>query len=131
MMVMSGSQYIISPYEPNGFFNGDSLFEREWNGLGLYALDNVCSLTMSFSYIDYQDPIELWLDNSFIERYSWYSFRHIIQYMGGFFEDLIFPNIFCFILPSCFLTFESYIFAKFESREWLLWKYDYMWHLCV
>ena len=29
MMVMLGSQYIISPHEPDGFLDGDSLFEHE------------------------------------------------------------------------------------------------------
>ena len=46
---MLGSQYIISPHEPNVFLEEDPLYEHEQQGLGLYDYDEVCSLPMSFS----------------------------------------------------------------------------------
>ena len=68
----------------------DSFPEYSQSGSGLYDSDEVCSQPMGFSHdtfsfqFDYQDPIEKWLENSFLERYPWHSFRHIIHYMGGF-----------------------------------------------
>ena len=72
MMVISGSQYIIAPHEPNIFLDEDLFSEYNSHGLGTYDYDEVRSLPMSFSHdtfsfqFDYQDPIGTWLENSFM-----------------------------------------------------------------
>ena len=50
MMVMSGSQYIISPHEPNDFLNEDLVFEHSQSSIGLYDYDEVHSKPMSFTH---------------------------------------------------------------------------------
>ena len=66
MMVMSSSQYIIYPHEPNGFLDEDSLFEHDQHDSGLYDSDEVHSLPMISSQdafyfqFDYWDPIGIW-----------------------------------------------------------------------
>lgn len=48
MMVMLGSQYIISPYEPNVFLEEDSFFEHKQHSSSLYESNEVRSLPMIF-----------------------------------------------------------------------------------
>ena len=49
IMVMSGSQYIISYHEPNDFLNEDSFSECSQSGSGMYDYDEVHFLPMNFS----------------------------------------------------------------------------------
>ena len=108
MMAMTGPQHIISPHEPNNFFKEYSFSEYSQSGTGLYDSDEVHSQPMSFTYdtfyfqFDYQDPIRIWLENSFAERYPFHSILHILNYVIGMFDDLILPIFHdCVILVSC------------------------------
>ena len=50
MIVMSFSQYIIFPHEPNEFLEEDSFSEYSQNNSYLYAFDEVCFQPMIFSH---------------------------------------------------------------------------------
>ena len=48
VMVMLGSEYIISCHEPNEFFEEDSFSEYSRSSSGMYDFDKVHSLPMIF-----------------------------------------------------------------------------------
>ena len=117
-MVMSGPQYIISPHDPNVFLNEDSFFEYYQSGSGAYDPNQVCSLPMSISQdtfsfqFDFQDPIGIWLENPFMERYPLHSIRYIIHYVNGMSDVLILPILNDFVIQLWFLIFNAYILAR-------------------
>ena len=95
MIAMLGSQYIISPHEPNEFLEEDWFSEYNSDSLGLYDSNEVHSQPTIFSHnplfsqFDYQDPIGTWLEKSFMERYLLHSILHILTYVNGVMDDLI------------------------------------------
>ena len=114
---MSGSQYIISYHEPNDFLNEDSFSECSQSGSGMYDYDEVHFLPMNFSndtfyfQFDYQDPIETWLEDSFMERYPLHSILHILHYVNRMPNGLILPIFTHIVIQLQFLIFDTYIFV--------------------
>ena len=95
MMVMWSPHYIVSPHEPNECLDVDSFFEYSQSGLGMYDYDEVCSKPVNFSndifsfQFGYHDPIGIWLEKPFLERYPLHSILHILYYVNGMVDDLI------------------------------------------
>ena len=58
MVAMLGPQYIISPHDPNGFMNEDSLSKHNQHSSSMHDFDEVRSLPMIFS----QDTLSFQFD---------------------------------------------------------------------
>ena len=97
----------------------------------MYDYDEVRSQPVIFTHdtfyfqSDYWDPIGIWLDNSFAERYPLHSILHILNYVNGVMDDLILSICYDCVIQLWFLVSKAYILTGLELRAWLHWIYDY------
>ena len=72
-----------------------SIHEYSQSSSGVYDSDEVHSLPIIFSQdtfsfqLEYQDPIRILLESSFMDRYPFHSIRYIMHYVSQMSYDLI------------------------------------------
>lgn len=130
MVVMSGPQTITSHYKLDIFLRKDSLSNNTLCDSGIFHYDEVCSLSMNFTWdthvlhFGFKDQIEIWLEESFMRRYLLSNECHIMFFVNANSYGLIISFFLDMVLRFKILIYDSYLVARLELLRWLHWIYD-------